>query len=69
MNKPQQHSRSAAETDPANAGPEGRLERVNHTIKNLLYLGLDVHAQTSRSRLRKLAGSRGRWRAAEMDQP
>ena len=46
MMKPQHNSRSEAETDPANAGPKGRLKGVNHTMnKELLFVGLDVHAQ------------------------
>jgi len=46
MMKPQHNSRSAAETD-CRRQPEGRLKGVNHTIgKELLYVGLDVHAQT-----------------------
>jgi hypothetical protein len=47
MSKPSNNSRSEAETDPANAGPKGRLKGVNHTMKtDLLFVGLDVHAQS-----------------------
>jgi hypothetical protein len=47
MDEPQQHNGSGADIDPADAGPAGRLKEVNHTMrKNLLYGGLDVHAQT-----------------------
>src|SRR5215207_4241474 len=46
MEEPQQHNGSAADID-CRRQPAGRLKGVNHTMsKNLLYVGLDVHAQT-----------------------